>query len=62
MGGGRMIADKSYYLGLLNNQLKGLDAELASLETELEKAEKGRENLLAYEQRLPLLDGFWHTG
>jgi hypothetical protein len=51
MGGGRQIADKSYYIGLLNNQLNGLEGELANLEAELQKAEKGRENLLAYEQR-----------
>jgi hypothetical protein len=51
MGGSRMVADKSYYIGLLNNQLNSLEAELTNLDSELQKAEKGRENLLIYEQR-----------
>ena len=51
MGGGRMIADASYYLGLLHNKLNALEVELGNLNAELDKAEKGRENLLAYEQR-----------
>lgn len=50
-GGGRQVADKSYYISLLNNQLNALDAECGALASELEKAQKGRENLLAYEQR-----------
>ena len=54
MGGGRQVADKSYYIGLLHNQLNGLETEISSLETELEKAAKGRENLFAYEQRSAL--------
>uniref|UniRef100_A0A183C8P9 non-specific protein-tyrosine kinase n=1 Tax=Globodera pallida TaxID=36090 RepID=A0A183C8P9_GLOPA len=48
---GRMVADKSYFIGLLNNQLNALETEIVSLGLELQKAEKGRENLLAYEQR-----------
>ncbi|KAL3103370.1 hypothetical protein niasHS_002556 [Heterodera schachtii] len=48
---GRTVADKSYFIGLLNNQLNALENEVVSLGFELEKAEKGKENLLAYEQR-----------
>uniref|UniRef100_A0A914NHD8 Uncharacterized protein n=1 Tax=Meloidogyne incognita TaxID=6306 RepID=A0A914NHD8_MELIC len=51
MGGGRMIADANYYIGLLHNKLNALEIELGNLNEELDKAEKGRENLLAYEQR-----------
>ncbi|KAF7634330.1 hypothetical protein Mgra_00006296 [Meloidogyne graminicola] len=51
IGGGRMIADTNYYLGLLHNKLNILDNELINLNTELNKAEKGKKNLLIYEQK-----------
>lgn len=50
-GGGRLVADASYYMGLLNNQLNSLDEECGALAAELEKAQRVSENLLAYEQR-----------
>uniref|UniRef100_A0A915M4X8 Uncharacterized protein n=1 Tax=Meloidogyne javanica TaxID=6303 RepID=A0A915M4X8_MELJA len=56
MGGGRMIADANYYIGLLHNKLNALEIELGNLNEELDKAEKGRENLLAYEQRFGVID------
>ena len=49
-----MIADANYYIGLLHNKLNALEIELGNLNEELDKAEKGRENLLAYEQRFGL--------
>ena len=48
--GGRMVADSTYYLGLLKAKLNSLDMEIASLTTELDKNEKSQQNLLAYEQ------------
>lgn len=49
--GGRQVADKTYFIGLLNNQLQLLEAEITSLTNELEKAERERQHLLIYEQR-----------
>jgi hypothetical protein len=49
--GGRQIADKTYFLGLLNTQLNMLQKETDSLSDELVRAEKEQQNLLIYEQR-----------
>lgn len=48
----RQIADKTYYMGLLNGHLKLLEDEIDSLTNEMKKTEKGQQNLLFYEQRL----------
>lgn len=50
-GMGRQVADKSYFLGLLNTQLSLLQKEIDSLSEELLRAEKEQQNLLVYEQR-----------
>ncbi|KAI1727656.1 intraflagellar transport protein 74 like protein [Ditylenchus destructor] len=49
--GGRQVLDKTYYIALLNNHLQSLEAEISSLLNELDKTEKGQQNLLFYEQR-----------
>ncbi|CAD5211668.1 unnamed protein product [Bursaphelenchus okinawaensis] len=48
---GRQIADKTYFIGLLNTQLTALEEEISSLENELQKAEREQRNLLVYEQK-----------
>lgn len=55
-GMGRQIADKTYFLGLLNTQLNMLNKEIDSLSTELARAVKEQQNLLIYEQRLVVLE------
>lgn len=48
---GRQIADKTYYVGLLNTQLASLEAEIESLGNELAKIDREQRNLLIYEQK-----------
>lgn len=45
------MADKTYFIGLLNTKLRLLQNEINLLTTECEKIEKSRKNLLMYEQR-----------
>uniref|UniRef100_A0A915CSK7 Uncharacterized protein n=1 Tax=Ditylenchus dipsaci TaxID=166011 RepID=A0A915CSK7_9BILA len=49
--GNRQVLDKTYYISLLNNQLRLLETEIDSLVNELDKTEKGQQNLLYYEQK-----------
>ncbi|KAI1720046.1 intraflagellar transport protein 74 like protein [Ditylenchus destructor] len=51
IGGNRQVLDKTYYIALLNNHLQSLEDEISSLLSELDKTEKGQQNLLFYEQR-----------
>lgn len=48
---GRQVADKTYYMGLLNTQLGLLQKEIDSLSDELTRAEREQQNLLLYEQK-----------
>jgi hypothetical protein len=48
---GRQVADKTYYIGLLNTQLGALQKEIDSLSNELLHAEREQQNLLVYEQK-----------
>lgn len=53
-GAGRQIADKTYFMGLLNTQLNMLNKEIDSLSDELIHAERESQNLLVYEQRFAI--------
>lgn len=49
--GNRQVVDKTYFISILNNKLKLLQNEINLLTKELDKTDKGRKNLLIYEQR-----------